>query len=496
MTESGFRPPEFDSIASRIGKSVATGTMPSVALAVARHGRVIWEEAFGWADQERQIPASIHTPYSLASVSKPFTATAIMILVERGLVDLDDPVNTYLGAGRITARIGDERDATIRRLTNHTAGLPLHWHYFYEDEPWSPPPIDRTIHHYGNIVSPPGERYLYANLGYGILGRVIERVSGQGYAQFMHGKVFEALGLRHTSIWCGADAQHEAAVQYGAGGTPYPPKLTDHPGSGSVWASVHDLVRFGMMHVKSLGHETEPILSEASIDAMQVPTAHEGGKKHYGIGWSICADGSGFRIVGHEGNSGGVATRLVLIPEEEIVVAILTNCSFSTEYPHTELPADLVDAVSPDAGERLKEMNGQAVPASQSESSPAPLDAHASLSGIWCGTVHTFEGQAPFALIFHADGLVEASLAGHTAAVRDCTLVGSWLSGTAALAIPTLDAQRRPHHVLLDLALRGEVLCGALVAITPGEEEDGAVGHRTGFALGYWCQVSRQGSCS
>ena len=98
-----------------------------------------------------------------------------MILNERRLIDLDKPVNDYLGESKIQAYEGNVGDATVRRILNHTSGLPYFWTHLYEHELDKRPSWDEMIDHYGKIVSPPGERYIYSNLGMGILGYVIER---------------------------------------------------------------------------------------------------------------------------------------------------------------------------------------------------------------------------------------------------------------------------------------------------------------------------------
>ena len=91
---------DFDRVRAVIRQQMTEGQIPSVAVAVARNGRIIWEEAFGWADRENLIPATPHTSYSLASISKSFTGTALMILRERGKADLDRPIETIGGRPR------------------------------------------------------------------------------------------------------------------------------------------------------------------------------------------------------------------------------------------------------------------------------------------------------------------------------------------------------------------------------------------------------------
>lgn len=139
----------FDAVRELIRRETVAQNVPSIAVAVARDGKIVWEEAFGWADRENRIAANEHTMYSLASISKPVTATGLMVLKQRGRIDLDKPVNDYLGPSGVTARVGDIRAATVRRVANHTSGLPLHYQFFHEDEPEHPPPMAETIRRYG-----------------------------------------------------------------------------------------------------------------------------------------------------------------------------------------------------------------------------------------------------------------------------------------------------------------------------------------------------------
>src|SRR5438034_2341809 len=121
----------FGAVRDLIRGRLVEQVVPSLAVAVARDGEILWEEGFGWADRENRVPATEHTMYSLASISKPITATGVMVLKERGKLDLDRPINDYLGEAKLKAWIGDAAEATVRRVANHTSGLPLHWHFFY-----------------------------------------------------------------------------------------------------------------------------------------------------------------------------------------------------------------------------------------------------------------------------------------------------------------------------------------------------------------------------
>src|ERR1700733_13074436 len=126
----------FDRVRALIRQRIVDGSAPSISVAVAQHGKIIWEEGFGWANREERIPATENTMYSLASISKTMTATGLMTLVQAGKIDLDKPINDYLGDAKVAARIGDANDATVRRVANHSSGLPFHYQFFYSNEPY------------------------------------------------------------------------------------------------------------------------------------------------------------------------------------------------------------------------------------------------------------------------------------------------------------------------------------------------------------------------
>src|SRR5207245_1516081 len=146
------RPDRFDGVRGAIHRLLDSASAPSLAVAVAKDGRILWEEAFGWQDREKQVPATVNTMYSLASISKPITATGLMVLVERGKVDLDHPTNDYLGLGKLSGLAGDAPGATVRRVLSHTAGLPLHYQFFYANGGYGAPTMDETIARYGILV--------------------------------------------------------------------------------------------------------------------------------------------------------------------------------------------------------------------------------------------------------------------------------------------------------------------------------------------------------
>jgi CubicO group peptidase (beta-lactamase class C family) len=452
---------QFDSVRALARRAIEDG-LPSIAIAVAKDGRIIWEEGFGMADRERGIPAGPQTMYSLASISKPFTATGLMKLVERGKVQLDRPANDYLGAGRLSGLAGDASQATVRRVMTHTAGLPLHYQFFYENASYRRPSMDSTISRYGVLVNPPGAVYQYSNLGYGILDHTISRVSGQSYADYMRREVFQPLGLTRTSVDIAPGLERHAAQRYDAKLRPIPFYTFDHPGGSAVYSSAHDLVRFGMFHLKNRLPDQQRILADSTIDAMQQILTPDSARGGYGLGWSIARDDNGFRRVSHTGGMPGVATVLSLYPSENLAVVVLTNKSDGAPFRIAE---EIAAAVLPRYAATRADRRARQASAPTSTSPPAFPPAE--LAGAWTGTLRTYDGTTPIALLFQPDGDVHVTLGNQLRSLLSgASFTNGNLVGRFPASIPTEEQRRHPHSVLLNLRLRDDALRGQASAQT------------------------------
>jgi CubicO group peptidase (beta-lactamase class C family) len=452
---------------SEIRRLLDSAGVASVAVAVARDGIVLWEEGFGYADLERRIPATPTTLYSLASISKPFTATAVMQLVEQGRVQLDRPVDDYLGGMRLTGLAGDRGGATVRRVLSHTAGLPLHYRFFYAGDSTAPD-VPRTIERYGRIVFPPGEVYSYSNLGFGILGELVARVAGTSYETYMREKVFRPLGLATTTVGTGAGLAN-SAVRYDSRHRPIPHYDFDHRGASAVYSSARELVRFGMFHLKTPPRDTRagssPPLADSTIDLMQHVMTPGDTASGYGLGWGIGSD-LGIRRVQHTGGMPGVATVLSLYPTEGVAIVVLSNQNSGLVG---RIANEIAAAVLPPA-------YGAAL-AARRAAAPTPaasFAAPASLRGEWRGTVRTYEGTLPLVLrVDSSEVRVRLGDRGalwtllNDAGYRDGVIAGRFL-GT----MPTSDARRVAHVIALQLQVREGTMRGWVAASATTETND------------------------
>jgi len=451
----------------------------SMAVAVAKDGQIIWEEGFGLANREKQIKSTPHTIYALASISKPTTATGLMILVERGLVDLNKPANDYLGKEKLTVYAGKASEATVKRLLHHTAGLPMHWHLFQENGPSRPPNMDESIRRYGIIVAPPGEAFNYSNFGYGIIGHIISRVSGKSYAEFMREEVFEPLGLTRTSVHISPDLKDYVAVKYTPKHKPIPVCDYDHRGASAVFSSAHDLVRFGMFHLKNHLKDQKQIIKDETIDTMpqekdpKVPDSGYG----LGLGW---AESYGYRIVNHNGGIAGVSTRLTLIPSENIASVLLCNGGNIDPW---KIESAIFATLLPEYAK-----NRQAEEKKTEEKKPKQSSFPDTLIGEWGGKIKTYEDELPVKMFFGQDNEVSFELEGRTlSSLNMKTPLGRMgfnngvFKGMFFGSIPTADTARAPHVIFITMKLRDDRLDGYAAAIAMDRN----------FCLPNWIELSK-----
>jgi len=464
---------KFGAVRSKIIGLVESDKLPSVSVAVAKDGKIIWEESFGWANREKKIKATPQTSYSLASISKPITATGVMVLVERGLVDLKMPVDNYLGREKLTAYEGKASDATVEQLLNHTSGLPSHWHFFYENESPRPPDMDETIRRYGILVNPPGEVHHYSNLGYGILDYIISRVSGKSYGEFMRREIFLPLGMQHTFVSTAPAPEASAAQRYEADLSPVPFYDSDHRGASAVYSSAPDLVRFGMFHLKNHLGDQAQILKDETIDLMQRHIDKKLPNVGYKLGWGVNEDDNGYRSVSHGGGMPGVSTGLKIIPSENIAVVVL--CNVRNDLTH-EISDEIFASLLPKYAENLK-----AKKAKDADKKPDKKFSLESLAGTWTGEVKTFNGALPVQMTFQKDGDVHIKIKDQMETLlNDINWNEGLLQGQFYGEVKTEDTAHVPHILLLEMRLRDKKMSGHVLAMNDHW-----------YGLAFWIQLSR-----
>jgi CubicO group peptidase (beta-lactamase class C family) len=473
QADGGFvpAPSEFSKVRKYIQRSIVDGLAPSVAVAVVRDDNVIWAEGFGFADLERKKAATPNSIYRLASISKPITATGLMILVDRGQLDLDAPANRYLPAAKLRSHFGSADAITLRRLANHTSGLPIHYNFYYPGT--RALSVDQAIGRYGFTATKPGTRWEYSNLAFGVLNYVTEVAAETPWAEYMRREVYDRIGMTRTDAGVRLDYEADATVQYArdvAGRYYAIPRYTfDHPGASAVWSSALDMARFARLHLNRGQLNGVRILSEETARQMQVQTADRTEQSGTGIGWAV-GEFYGRRSIWHSGGMPGVATHLHLYLKDRCATVVLTNTDNAAV--RVEVTNRLAGVLFPDAPVTAPEP----VPDEQPTAEPSGW------RGNWAGTISHQHGDIPLQIEFRASGNVRVRVGRSPLwTMNGPVFLGDGeFRGTITVRLPT---QRGYHGIpLLEFRLHRDEdrLTGAAVALAEGY-----------FALSHWVELKR-----
>ncbi|MCK5438461.1 MAG: beta-lactamase family protein, partial [Gemmatimonadetes bacterium] len=395
----------FEAIRAEILQRVESGEFPSMAVAVSHRDEIIWEEAFGWADRESEASATPTTVYPIGSLSKSITATGIMILVERGVIGLDDPVASFLPEGSLTVYEGEREAVTIRQVLHMRGGIPHGWATY--GNVFDPPGIHEYLADAGVVVFPPGAEELYSNNAYGVLEAVISGATGRDFDEFIESEVFGPLGMQSSKAGLEPELVGVAASRYGEDQArlPYDQYEFVPTGGAGMYASVHDLIRYGMFHLKHPAPGQDPVLSDQNLDQMHFAKDPEHLDGLMAMGWGSVELNSGRRWLITNGSIGGANSMLTLLPNEELAVAVLTNISSSSLADETAIRiADLVSA-------GFAAEVGEAIGAYEEARAPHPFKPSASVVGEWRGALMNRGNEVPIAMSVHGDGSVTLKLA-------------------------------------------------------------------------------------
>lgn len=460
-------PAEFASVRDEIAKQIENGAAPSVAVAVVREDKVIWAEGFGYANVEKKTPATADSIYLLASVSKPITATGLMLLKDQGLIDLDKPANDYLPSEKIRAYIGNANDITIRRLANHTGGLPTHYSFFYDNI--APPSMDETIRRWAFAATRPGSEYNYSNLAFGILNYITEVVSETPWSEFMVKDVYDSIGMTRTADFVRPEQAAEATVQYTrdpAGRfVPVAPYEFDHPGASAIWSSANDLARFLRMHLNDGEVDGVRLLSESAAREMRA-IGGEGAVSRMGVAWGV-SEIYGKTSFAHTGGMPGVGTIVRGFPEDRAAYVVLVNADPS---PLTNNIATLITkALYPDAE-----------PSAPSERNNAPEET-VDFAGKWAGRIAHYAGDIPIEIVIEneKDAKIRfGSGPGQRRSLESVQVRGDRFSGAITAFIPTQESFHGVPRLAFNLRRDGDRLTGTVFATAPNY-----------FGLSFWTEL-------
>jgi CubicO group peptidase (beta-lactamase class C family) len=318
---------EFNPVRSRILQAIGRGDATGVAVAVVQCGRIVWEEGFGWANLEARVKATPHTPFSLASITKPFTATTIMTLVAEGKLALDEPANHFLKECKL---VGTDRNAeavSVRLLGSHASGLPGIFECYGADEARLVPTTRALLQAYGRLAYPPAICYEYSNLGFSALNAIATTLTKTQLGELMQRRVLSPLGLNDSFFGSDTVRLQSGALRYDAHGHLIPHYTTSTPASGELYASAHDLARFALFNMGRGAKNQPAILNQHCIDELHRPAFTGPSGVATTFGWFRDRTASGVPFFFKSGGDPGVANRMCFVPAKSLACIVVTNRS-------------------------------------------------------------------------------------------------------------------------------------------------------------------------
>lgn len=326
VSQAAAPPAERWAAAAQRARAIACAKLapgiPGFAIAVAVDGRVVWSEAFGYADLEAKLPATPATQFRIGSVSKPLTAAAVAQLVERGTLDLDAQVQRYVPG------FPDKGvPITTRLVAGHLAGIR---HYrggeFTLNRRFATVTEALSIFKDDALLFPPGTRFSYSSYGFNLLSAVVERASGEEFLAYMSRHVFQPLSMTST-----APDKNDSLIpnrtrfyERRAGAFALAPTVDNSYkwAGGGFLSTAEDLVRFGSAHL------APAFLKGETLELLFTPQRTTAGEAtRYGIGWFVARDTLGHRYVFHGGGSVGGTTAFGVDRDSRVVFAVVTNLS-------------------------------------------------------------------------------------------------------------------------------------------------------------------------
>ena len=344
--------PNFATIDTYVLSQMRSLHIPGVALGIMHGNQVVHLRGFGVADPSGRL-VTPQTSFSISSMTKSFTAVAIMQLVEQGKVTLDAPVQRYLPWFRV-ATPGASSKITVRNLLNQTSGIP-HSAGLILFTGMGNETMKQAVQTLStvNLFAPPGMTFQYSNINYVTLGLIVQVASGQSYETYVQQHIFAPLQMHHSFTCTTQDTTMPAGMATGYRwwfGLPFPSDFCDLPedfGAGGIITSAEDMTHYLLTQLNGGHYGGNSVLSPASIAVLHHPVVlPQSSAEQYAMGWyALPVDGES--ILTHGGDDPNFHADMALLPQSQWAVVVLRNVS-STDAAFTQpalfsIPAGVID---------------------------------------------------------------------------------------------------------------------------------------------------------
>lgn len=313
-------------------------TVKGLSIALLDDQKLVWSQGFGYADTESKIPITSDTLFRTASITKLFTATAIMRLVDQGKIDLDQPLQTYLPKFKIKSHSCKTENITIRMLLTHHSGLPdvhLHGQFSAEPEAQFPSLLEELKDEY--TAYSPNYILSYSNIGFTLLGKVIEQVTGQNFSAYMEAEILNPLGMNHSSFTIREDMKRLITPSFNEANQPILNVQDRDVPAGGLYSSAAELANFIKMVFANGRFQDQNLLKSDTVTRMLTP-------QNYGVpldlnfpiglAWFLKDEsgklGHAGKVAQHSGDIFGYHNILLTLPAHKLGVVVLTNSAYGS----------------------------------------------------------------------------------------------------------------------------------------------------------------------
>ena len=323
----------IDLLSAWIEAQIAHRAEPSLSIGIVHDQELVWAHGFGHSDLDNRVAATADTRYRIASVTKLFTATALLILRDAGMLQLDDPVDRHLPWFDIRQRHPDAPPITIRHLLTHTAGLPREAAFpYWTDDSFPTRDQVREALPGQETAYPTETRWKYSNLALALAGEIVAAASGQAYEDFVQQRILDPLGMGDTLVRAPHPGDPTLAVGYGrrlpGSGRAVLGSAADFKGitpAANMTSTVGDLAKFAMLQFRdgpAVGHQ---VLRGSTLREMQrVHWLDPDWKQGWGLGFRVMRERDATWI-GHGGWALGYRAQMLLCPADKTGVIVLSN---------------------------------------------------------------------------------------------------------------------------------------------------------------------------
>jgi CubicO group peptidase (beta-lactamase class C family) len=317
-------------INSVVKGQMETFEVPGLAFGLIMNNKVIYAKGFGVQSLDSKIPLSDSSLFHMASVSKPFVATAVMQLVEKGRISLDSLLISYLPY----FRMADERykEITIRHILTHSSGIPNVKDYEWDKPQYDDLAAERYVKSFSDkyLKNNPGEKFYYSNAGYDILADLISKVSGLTFEDYMKKNIFEPIGMSRSTF-----LKPEVPVHLGTS----PHNLDDslemtvsriypynriHAPSSTLHSNIHDMILWAKMYLNKGKINNNQIIQKSTYELLTTPQIAKGNRDSMCLSWHHSRIGSKV-MYSHTGGDVGYSTFFAFIPENSTAVFVMGN---------------------------------------------------------------------------------------------------------------------------------------------------------------------------